>query len=179
MPHRRVGDDDADGIFPPIRGLWVLDELGKIDQLMPIVTETGQIPSRQKTRWMRVRTLSAEEKAAIAATCERFIAETLKPRFLSEIRPTQFNYPVDIFGKWRGSKYSFITRYRSGFPDNLGEEFDSAFTRIDHVEEHLAETCFDVMWHRHNGQWWRLHASATLKQALQLIETESLLQPHT
>ncbi len=128
---------------------------------------------------MRVRALSGEERAAIATACERFIAETLKPRFLPEIRRTEFNYPIDIFGKWRGSKYSFITRYRSGFPDNLGEEFDSAFTRLDHVEEHLTETRFDAMWHRHNGQWWRLHASVTLERALELIRTESLLQPHT
>jgi hypothetical protein len=134
---------------------------------------------RAKKRWMRVRLLTAEEKETIAAACERFIRGTLKPRFLPEVRPTQFNYPVDIFGKWRGSKYSFITRYRSGFPDNRGEEFDSAFTRLDHVEEHLADTRFDVMWHRHNGQWWRLYASVTLEEALRLIGTESLLQPHT
>jgi hypothetical protein len=134
---------------------------------------------KRETRWMRVRALAEDEKAAIAATCERFIADTLKPRFLPKVRPTQFNYPIDLFGKWRGSKYSFITRYRSGFPDNLGEEFDSAFTRIDHVEEYLAETRFDVMWHRHTGQWWRLHASVTLDEALKLIRTESLLQPHT
>ena len=134
---------------------------------------------KRETRWVRVRVLSGEQKAAIATTCERFIGDTLKPRFLPEIRPTEFNYPVDIFGRWRGSKYSFITRYRSGFPDNLGEEFDSAFIRLDHVEEHLAETRFDVMWHRHTGQWWRLHASVTLEDALRLIRTESLLQPHT
>ncbi len=129
--------------------------------------------------WVRCRTLTAGEKAAIASTCERFIAETLKPRFLPEIRSTQFNYPVDILGRWRGNKYSFIERYRSGFPDNLGEEFDAAFTRLDHVEECLAEIRFDVMWHRHTGQWWRLHSSVTLDEALRLIETEPHLQPHT
>jgi hypothetical protein len=120
-----------------------------------------------------------EQKAAIAVACERFIGEMLKPRFLSEVRPIQFNYPIDIFGKWRGSKYSFITRYRSGFLDNIGEEFDSPFTRLDHVEECLAETRFDVMWRRHTGQWWCLHVSVTLEEALQLMKTESLLQPHT
>ena len=128
-------------------------------------------------RWVKV--LSAGEKAAIATACEHFIAGTLKPQFLPEVRPTQFNYPVDIFGKWRGSKYSFIMRYRSGFPDNLGEEFDSPFTRLDHVQEHLAETRFDVMWRRHTGQWRRLHASVTLEEALQHIRTEPWLQPHT
>ena len=136
--------------------------------------------AKAKTRpkiWMRVRSLTAEEKAAIAARCERFINEILKPRFLPDIRPTQFNYPVDILGKWRGSKYNFMTRYRSGFADNAGEEFDATFTRLDHAEEHLADIRFDVMWHRHTGQYWRAHAGATLEEALKLIESEALLQP--
>ena len=114
----------------------------------------------------------------MATACEHVIAGNLKPRFLPEVCPTSFNYPIDIFGRWRGSKYSFITRYRSGFPDNAGEEFDSAFVRLDHVEECFAETRFDVMWHRHTGQWWRLHTSVTLEEALHLIKTEPLLQPH-
>jgi len=133
--------------------------------------------AKRPTRWGRVKTLTKQDKAVVAAVCEKFIAETLKPRFLPEIRPTQFNYPVDIFGKWRGSKFSFISRYRSGFPDNRGEEFDFAFTRLDHVEETLTETRFDVMWHRHTGQWWRLYSGVTLDVALRLIATEELLQP--
>ena len=132
---------------------------------------------KSERRRVRVKALTKEDKAAIAAVCERFIAETLKPRFLPEVRPTQFNYLVDISGKWRGSKYSFITRYRSSFAGNLGEEFDAAFTRLDHVEESLDETRFDVMWHRHTGQWWRLHYAVTLEEALRHIETEPPLQP--
>ncbi len=134
------------------------------------------MPGREG-RWVRVKALTKAEKAEIAAVCDRFVAETLKPRFLPEIRPTAFNYPVDIFGKWRGSKFSFITRYRSGFEDNRGEEFDAAFTRLDHLEEEIAETRFDVMWHRHTGQWFRLHTSVTLAEALRLIETDGLLHP--
>jgi hypothetical protein len=133
--------------------------------------------AKREYRWVRVRPLSPEDKAATAASCERFIAEILKPRFLPEIRPTQFNYPVDIFGKWRGSRYSFVTRYRSGFSDNAGEEFVTAFVRLDHQEECLGETRFDVMWHRHTGRWWRLHSSVTLDEALQSILTDEVLWP--
>jgi hypothetical protein len=136
------------------------------------------MPDRER-RWVRVKALGAEEKSAVATTCERFIAEILKPRFLPEVRRTPFNYPIDIFGKWRGSRYSFVTRYRSGFADNAGEAFDTAFTRLDHLEECLAETRFNVMWHRHAGEWRHLHSSVTLDQALRLIETEPLLQPVT
>jgi hypothetical protein len=132
--------------------------------------------ARRKGIWVRM--LRADDKAAIASRCEQFIAEVLKPRFLPDVRPTQFNYPVDIVGKWRGSKYSFITRYRSGFPDNRGEEFDAPFTRLDHAHGHLAEVRFDVMWRRHTGQWWRLYSAVKIEKALRLIETDLNLQPH-
>jgi hypothetical protein len=136
----------------------------------------ARMREREK-RWVRVRVLSAAEKVAIATACERFISTTLKPRFLPEVRPTQFNYPVDILGKWRGRQYSLVTRYRSGFPDNVGDEFDSAFARLDHVEEHVEEILFDVMWHRHNGQWSRMCSSVIFEEALQELKTEPLLQP--
>ena len=55
----------------------------------------------------------------------------LKPRFLPTINPTQFNYPIDIRGKWHGNRYRFVQRYRSGQPETLGEEFDAPFTRLD------------------------------------------------
>lgn len=127
------------------------------------------------TKRVWVKVLAAEEKAAIAARCERLIAEKLKPRFLPEIRPTKLNYPVGMSGRWRGSKYSFIVRFRSGWPDNTGEEFDEAYARLDHVEERLDELRFDVMWHRHTGQWWRRHAAVTLDEAL--MHVEQMLPP--
>ena len=134
--------------------------------------------SGRKGVWVRGRPLSVPEKKAVDAACQAFIAERLKPRFLREIHPTQFNYPIDIRGKWRGSKYGFAIRYRSGFPDNLGEEFDSPFARLDHDEEHLTEARFHVLWRRHTGQWWPFRASVPLEEALDLIESEPLLQPH-
>jgi hypothetical protein len=130
---------------------------------------------KRRRQWVRVRVLSGGEKAAIAVACERIIAKLFKPRYLPETCPGPFNYPVDIFGRWRGGKYSFITRYRSGFPENVGEEFDLAITRLDHIEESAEEHRFNVMWHRHTGQWWCLHGNVSLAQALRLIESDRLL----
>ncbi len=132
---------------------------------------------KREYRWVRVKALSKDDKAAIAATCERLIAEVLKPRFLPQIRPTEFNYPVDIRGRWRGSRYSFVTRYSSGFPENRGEEFDAPFARLDHREEDLTATRFDVMWYRHTGRWWPVHSAVTLEEALHLIETDEVFWP--
>ena len=123
------------------------------------------------------RALTPEDRAAIRDRCDRYIRTVLKSRFLPDIRPTPFNYPVDIFGKWRGDKYSFITRYRSGFPENMGEEFAAPFTRLDHVAFGPGGHRFNVMWFRHTGKWWRLHEGVTLDYALRHIETDPLLHP--
>jgi hypothetical protein len=116
---------------------------------------------------------SAAEKSHIIAACQQCIDHVLKPRFLPAVRPTQFNYPVDIQGKWHGGRYRFIQRYRSGFPENLGEEFDAPFARLDWV----AHDRFDIQWHRHTGAWFRLYRHQTLAQALKLIETDGILHP--
>ncbi len=128
-------------------------------------------------RWIVRNSAAAKatdsEKAAIVAACDRFVAEVLKPRFLPQIHPTKFNYPVDIYGKWHGGRYRFIQRYRSGFSDNAGWEFESAFARLDY----LGLGRFDVMWHRHTGQWFRLYRSISLNEALRCVEEDGHLHP--
>ena len=57
----------------------------------------------------------------------------------------------------------------------ISEEFDAGYARLDHVEESIQELRFDVMWHRHTGQWWRLHAALTLDEAL--AEVERMIPP--
>jgi hypothetical protein len=113
------------------------------------------------------------EKKAIITACEAFVRDILKPRFLPEIRPTEFNYVVDIRGAWAGGRYRFIQRYRSGMADNLGEEFDAPFARIDHI----GPDRFDIYWMRHTGKWWRLYTGVTLAEALHILETDGILHP--
>jgi hypothetical protein len=116
---------------------------------------------------------SETEKAAIIAACQSFIDEVLKPRFLPSIRPTEFNYPIDISGKWHGSRYRFLQRYRSGFPENLGEEFDSPFARLDWI----GRDRFDIQWFRHTGTWHRLYRDVSPAGALKILETDGILHP--
>ena len=127
--------------------------------------------------WQRVKALTQEERATVVAACDRLIAVTLKPRYLPIIRVAAFNYPVDILGKMRGDRYSFITRYRSGFPESAGEEFSVAFARLDHIAEITDEMRFNLIWHRHTGQWFKRHASVNFEEALHLMETDELMHP--
>jgi hypothetical protein len=113
------------------------------------------------------------EKQAIVAACETFIRDVLKPRFLPQVRPTEWNYVIDIHGAWAAGRYRFMQRYRSGMEHNRDEEFDAAFARIDRV----GQDRFDVHWMRHTGRWWRLHAGLTLDEALHVLETDEALHP--
>ncbi len=126
---------------------------------------------------MRTKSRSAGmsdlEKAAITATCQRFIDDVLKPRFLPTIRPTPFNYPIDLLGKWHGDRYRFLQRYRSGFPENLGEEFDSPFARLDRI----GRDRFNIQWYRHTEIWFCLYRGLSLAEALKIVETDQHLHP--
>jgi hypothetical protein len=127
-------------------------------------------------QWMqktRPKPPDEAEKKRILAACESFIADVLKPRFLREIRPTQWNYVIDIRGAWAAGRYRVMQRYRSGMEHNQGEEFDAPFARIDCV----GPDRFDIYWMRHTGKWWRLHAGVTLAEALQILESDGLLHP--
>ncbi|WP_216856009.1 hypothetical protein [Acidisphaera sp. S103] len=116
----------------------------------------------------------AAEKQAIIDTCETFIATVLKPRFLPSIKPTEFNYMVDIRGEWRAGRYRFMRRYRSGFPETAGMEFDASFARIDR----MGPDQFDIYWMRHTGTWYQLHTGKTFAETLHILETDGILFPY-
>jgi hypothetical protein len=117
---------------------------------------------------------NATEKQAIIDACETFIATVLKPRFLPTIRPTEFNYVIDIHGDWRAGRYRFMQRYRSGHPQNPGLEFDAPFARIDR----MGPDRFDIHWMRHTGTWFHLHSGKTFAEALHILETDPVLFPY-
>jgi hypothetical protein len=54
------------------------------------------------------------EKQAIAAVSDGFIRDILRPRFLADIYPTDWNYVIDIRGSWAGPRYRLQQRYCSG-----------------------------------------------------------------
>jgi hypothetical protein len=115
----------------------------------------------------------ADEKQMIIMACEKFIADVLIPRFLPEITPTKWNYAIDIHGAWAAGRYRFAQRFRSGMADNLGEEFDAPFARLDR----MGPDRFDIYWMRHTGKWWRLHVGVTFAEALHILETDGVLHP--
>src|ERR1039457_3241275 len=117
--------------------------------------------------------LSVAEKLVITAECEKLIASVLIPRFLPEIRPTEFNYPIAIYGKWHGNKYRFITRFRSDHPNSIRPEFEAPFARLEYV----GRDRFDVSCYRHTGEWFRLLEALSLTEALDMLQRDGHFPP--
>ena len=125
------------------------------------------------TRAIRSAGPDEAEKRMIIAACERFIYDILKPRFLPELRLTEWNYVVDIHGAWAAARHRFMQRYRSGVKHNRGEEFDAPSAGIYRV----GKDRFDIYWMRHTGKWWRLPVGVSLVDAFRILETDGILHP--
>ena len=116
--------------------------------------------------------LSPTQKATIIAACEKLIQDVLIPRYLPEIRPTEYNYPISIYGKLNGLYYRFITRFKSDHPDSTAPEFDAPFARLECVGNH-----FDLSYHRYTGEWIRVYEKLTLEDALARIAEGEYFHP--
>ncbi|GGC15975.1 hypothetical protein GCM10011494_38610 [Novosphingobium endophyticum] len=100
----------------------------------------------QTTRAARPNLPHDAEKQMIVAACDAFIVEVLKPRFLPQIRPTEWNYVIEIHGAWAAGRYHFMQRYRSGMEHNRGEEFEAPFARINRLQTVMVELAW--FWQR-------------------------------
>lgn len=133
------------------------------------------MPSSRPRVWTqrppRVQAPAGAERQAFIAACEVVLADVLRPRLLPVVTPTAWNYPVGLHGAYAGGRYRFITRYRSGRPDNLGEEFDRPFARVDR----MGPGDFTVQWMRHTGAWWPLRIGLSLEDALHVVATDGIL----
>lgn len=129
-----------------------------------------------KARKAKARTsngIPPSEKQAITTACESLINNFFIPKFLPEIRPTEYNYGIAIYGKWHGNSYRFITRYHSDSSNSITPEFDAPFTRLEYV----SKDCFDLSYMRHTGQWHRLFEHQSLAEALGSIEAMIYFHP--
>ena len=116
------------------------------------------------TRAARPELPNAREKEMIVSACETFIAEVLKPRFLPQIRPTEWNYVIDIHGAWAAGAIPL----HAALPIGHGAQSRVRnSTRHSPVSTAWGPDRFDIYWMRHTGKWWRLYVGVTLAEALE------------
>ena len=72
-----------------------------------------------------------------------------------------------------GQQVPVFTRYGWDDPASLKEEFDAPFARFGLSRPGV----FDLMWHRHTGEWHCVSERLSLTEALHRIASEPYFQP--
>jgi hypothetical protein len=106
-------------------------------------------------------------KAEVKAKADELVEKVLKPRYIQPpLKQSRWNYPTDIWTKWRRSFFYFGSTWASPGPNALSPTFDVGFARM----EYLGDRRFNLAYFRHTDEWCEIHEGLTLKECLEMIE---------
>ena len=115
------------------------------------------------------------EKQLISQKCNELIETELKPKYI-KLPPTDndWNYLVDIFGKWYRNYFYFCSTYNCPSPNAISPSFEDKFARLEYV----GKDSFNIAYMRHTGKWWEIFQGLTLEQCLEEMKNNIILHPH-
>jgi hypothetical protein len=112
-------------------------------------------------------------KVEVTEKAEQLLAEW-RPRYIKPPPPGyQFNYIVELYGKWFRSYFYFCAKYACPGSTALSPSFEARFTRLEYVGDRR----FNVAFMRHTGQWVETEQGMTIDQCLRSIREEGFYQP--
>ncbi len=114
-------------------------------------------------------------KQLVQQKFDQLIEAELKPTFIKP-PPTDhdFNYLVDIFGKWNRSYFYLCGTYNCPSPRAIAPSFEAKFCRFEYVGSDL----FNVAYMRHTGQFWEFMENVSLEDCLEQVRTNPIMQPN-
>jgi hypothetical protein len=117
--------------------------------------------------------ISDDLKAELTEKAEQLLQEW-RPKDIKPPPPGyQFNYIVELYGKWFRSYFYFCAKYACPGPAALSPFFEARFTRLEYVGDRQ----FNLAFMRHTGQWVETERGLTIDQCLRSIREDSFYQP--
>jgi hypothetical protein len=113
-------------------------------------------------------------KADVVTRANELLTGVLQPRYIQPPPENpQFNYIVDLYGKWYQRYFYFCATYRVPGPDAAVSGFEAKFARL----EYAGAQCFHLAFEQHTGQWVELYRSLPLDECLTAIQDEPFFMP--
>ena len=113
-------------------------------------------------------------KAKVSAEANNLIETVLKPQYIQPPPDNpQFNYIVDVYGKWYQRYFYFCATYRVPDPDARVASFEVKCARIAYAGNNR----FNLSFQRHTGQWIELYTDISLDECLVSIRDEPFFFP--
>lgn len=118
--------------------------------------------------------ISDSIKAEVVRKANDLIESFLKPEFVKPCPvDTEWNYIVDIHGKWYRNWFYLCSKYRCPAPNCIAEFFETKFARF----EYIGDGKFNLAFIRHTGQWVETEEGLPLEECLERVRNDSLFQP--
>jgi hypothetical protein len=111
---------------------------------------------------------SLPEPYRVQVTFE-LIETVLKPKYIQPPPENpQFNYIVDIYGKWYHKAFYFSAQYRVASPNPIEPGFEAKFARM----QYAGNRRFHLSFMRHTGQWIQLYTDLTVDECIETIRDD-------
>lgn len=113
--------------------------------------------------------VSAVLKAHVIARANELLTGVLRPKYvLPPPENPQFNYIVDLYGKWYQRYFYFCATYQVASAEADTPTFEAKFARL----EYAGAEYFHLAFPRHTGQWIELYSDLPLDECLAAIQDE-------
>jgi hypothetical protein len=113
-------------------------------------------------------------KMAVTTKSNELIETVLKPQHIQPPPDNpQFNYIVDIYGKWYQRYFYICATYHVPGPNAAVSSFEAKFARM----EYAGNNRFHLSFMRHTGQWIELYTDLPLDECLMSVRDEPFFFP--
>ena len=113
-------------------------------------------------------------KREVTTKANELIETVLKPKHIQPPPENpQFNYIVDMYGKWYHRYFYFCATYCVPGTNATVPSFEAKFARM----EYAGNNRFHLSLMRHTGQWVELYTGLSLDECLAAIRDDPFFQP--
>ncbi len=105
----------------------------------------------------------------VTTKAHELIETILRPKYIqAPPENPQFNYIVDIYGKWYHKAFYFCADYRVAGPNPIEPDFEAKFARV----QYAGNRRFHLSFMRHTGQWIQLYTDLTVDECIETIRDD-------
>ncbi|MEW6669396.1 MAG: hypothetical protein AB1512_29645 [Thermodesulfobacteriota bacterium] len=131
---------------------------------------------RKQWVWMPAKASGVPDalKREVSEKGDGLVRDQLMPIFVQPPpKDLRYNYIVDLYTKWRGRSFYFMSKWASPGPNRIAPFFEVGFARL----EYAGMGRFHLAYFRHTGKWWQVFSALTIDKALEMIKREGIFQP--
>ena len=126
-------------------------------------------PWANEPRRASTTTLPEKLKQEVTRKANELIETVLKPR---AVKPPpenpQYNYIVDVYGKWYRKAFYFCAEYRVANPNADVSSFEAKFARM----QYAGDEKFYLSFMRYTGQWIQPYIAMTVDECMETVRDD-------